>query len=487
MRFFIETNLPDFWNDIGDVIRIFFGEGAVVSDSSGATVLTHVHCQEEDEQVETVSLSYEGKPYSWSLRETIPNTDAVEFKRRIKRLIKRCAYHVLKEVSGYMPPWGSLTGIRPTRLYYQQLSQGLTEPEADRMFADEFDVSDSRIELIKEVIHSQSPYLAAEDSEYDIYIGIPFCKTRCSFCSFSSGTIGNGKRVEPYLNALMHEIEESAKLLAENQKRVRTIYIGGGTPTSISASQLERLLSGTLHAFGNVTEWTVEAGRPDTIDREKLAVMRDYPVSRISINPQSMNDETLIRIGRNHSAEEIRTTYELARSLGFDNINMDIIVGLPGENLEMFLNTLSCIREMRPESLTVHTLAIKHASKLHEAQYVHDWDVMYLKMADLGHACAHELGMKAYYLYRQKYMASNLENVGYAVPEKICIYNIDNMEETTNVLALGAGGISKRIFGANLRIERAPNVSDIDTYIACVDEMIERKRALIATQRAKEG
>ena len=312
-----------------------------------------------------------------------------------------------------------------------------------------------------------------------MYVGIPFCTTRCAYCSFSSGEIGDGHLVEPYLAALEREIDAARALMDEAGLRMRALYVGGGTPTSLDARQLARLLCRLQRAFPGATEWTVEAGRPDTLDEEKLRVLRDFPVGRISINPQTMNDATLQRIGRAHTAQDILSAYALARRIGFDHINMDLIAALPGETPADFERTLAKIRSLAPESLTVHTLAVKRSSRLHEQSYRPTETDTVQKMVERGLEAAHDMGMRAYYLYRQKYMAGNLENVGYALPGHACTYNIDIMEETTSILALGAGGISKRVQDdAEKRIRRAPNVQNIEQYTARVNEMIERKRAL---------
>ena len=290
--------------------------------------------------------------------------------------------------------------------------------------------------------------------------------------------------VEPYLAALLHEIEACAEMAREMGLHIRVGYIGGGTPSSLTTPQLDRLLAHVERHFGALAEFTVEAGRPDTLDAQKLHMLRDHPVTRISINPQTMNDATLTRIGRAHTAKQTVEAYELARSIGFDDINMDVIAALPGEDYAMFAHTLAEIRRLRPESLTVHTLAIKRSSRLHEEKYAQaEQDVA--RMVALGRQTAHDMGMRAYYLYRQKYMAENLENVGYALPGRFCRYNIDNMEETTSILALGAGGISKCVMREEEKILRAPNIANIEQYIDRVDEMIERKRIVFAEKAKK--
>ena len=399
----------------------------------------------------------------------------LEEKRQLKRLIKRCCYRLLKEVTGRRPAWGSLTGIRPTRLYYQQMEGGKSRAEARAALAALFDLSEEKLDLLDEIITAQEGLIERPQNACDLYIGIPFCTTRCSYCSFSSGEIGNGRLVEPYLNALFHEIDLCSEMARDMGLDIRVGYIGGGTPSSLTTAQLDRLLEHVQRRFGTLSEMTVEAGRPDTLDREKLAMLRSHPVTRISINPQTMNDETLRVIGRAHTAQQTIDCYELARSLGFDDINMDVIAALPGEDYGMFAHTLHVIRVLNPDSLTVHTLAVKRSSRLHEQKYQQQEEDV-ARMVALGRETAHAMGMRAYYLYRQKYMAQNLENVGYARPASICRYNIDNMEETTSVLALGAGGISKCVMRQEEKILRAPNIANIEQYIDRVDEMAARKR-----------
>ncbi|MBQ7825370.1 MAG: coproporphyrinogen dehydrogenase HemZ, partial [Clostridia bacterium] len=359
-----------------------------------------------------------------------------------------------------------------------------TREEARAALSDLFDLSDEKLDLLDEIIDAQDGLIQRPLNACDLYIGIPFCTTRCAYCSFSSGEIGNGKLVEPYLDALFHEIDLCSGMATEMGLDIRVGYIGGGTPSSLTTSQLDRLLCHMRKRFGKLDELTVEAGRPDTLDREKLSMLRSHPVTRISINPQTMNDQTLAIIGRAHTARQTIDCYHLARELGFDDINMDVIASLPGEDLNMFTHTLDVIRDLNPDSLTVHTLAIKRSSRLHEQKYQQqEEDVAH--MVALGRETAHAMGMRAYYLYRQKYMAENLENVGYARRNSICRYNIDNMEETTSVLALGAGGISKCVMRQEEKILRAPNIANIEQYIARVDEMVSRKRAAFEEKAAR--
>ena len=484
MRIAIETPFEGFRNDIADVVRLFYGEGAAVTmDEPHDAALTHTHALEEGMWTERFVLSCGAEDICETLRGEVFSCGGLEEKRQLKRLIKRCCYRLFKQVTGRRPAWGSLTGIRPTRLYYQQMETGKTRAQARAALADLFDLSDEKLDLLDEIIDAQHGLIHRPQSACDLYIGIPFCTTRCAYCSFSSGEIGNGKLVEPYLDALFREIDLSSRMAQEMGLDIRVGYIGGGTPSSLTTSQLDRLLCHMQTRFGKLEELTVEAGRPDTLDRQKLSMLRSHPVTRISINPQTMNDETLRVIGRAHTAQQTIDCYHMARELGFDDINMDVIAALPGEDYAMFAHTLDVIRDLDPDSLTVHTLAIKRSSKLHEQKYQQQEEDV-ARMVALGRETAHAMGMRAYYLYRQKYMAENLENVGYAKKKSICRYNIDNMEETTSVLALGAGGISKCVMRQEEKILRAPNIANIEQYIVRVDEMVERKRAAFSEKAA---
>ena len=482
MKTAIDTQLPQFQNDIADVVRLFYGEGAAVTPQEPHdALLVHTHRLDGSQWCEAFTLTAGDERLSMDMRADAVTDGGLEDKRQLKRLVKRCCYQLLKRYTGRTPAWGSLTGIRPTRLYYQQLERGKSRGEARTALHELFDLSEEKLDLLDEIITAQSGWVHRPQSACDLYVGIPFCTTRCAYCSFSSGEIGNGRLVEPYLAALMHEIDLCSELAQETGLQIRVGYVGGGTPSSLTTAQLDRLLTHIERRFGPLDEFTVEAGRPDTLDEEKLSMLRAHPVTRISINPQTMNDETLRAIGRAHTAQQTIDTYHLARKLGFDDINMDVIAALPGENLDMFARTLRIVGELAPDSLTVHTLAIKRSSRLHEQGYTQsERDVA--QMVQMGREAAHALGMRAYYLYRQKYMAENLENVGYARPDRICRYNIDNMEETTSVLALGAGGISKCVMRQEEKILRAPNIANIEQYIVRVDEMVQRKREAFAVK-----
>ena len=483
----IRTDTPEFFSDLGDMLRLFYGD-VTMSLTEGETVFEHRFSDIGGQWTDT----WKSGGQEYTLSAPVTRGTPVEIKRARKRQVKQCLYLLLKKMTGAFLPWGSLTGIRPTRLLYEAMEAGMDMDDARRHVIDAFDVSPDRADLLCEIARMQEGIRCPAKDEFDLYIGIPFCRTRCSYCSFSAGEIGNGRLVTPYVNALLREIELSKALMEEKGLRLRAGYIGGGTPTAIPCSDLEKILDTAQKAFPGAVEWTVEAGRPDTIDEEKLRMLRDHAVGRISVNPQTFSDETLRRIGRGHNSADTLRAFEQARSLGFDDINMDIIAALPGETVEDFEHTLSVIEELHPESVTVHSLAIKRSSRLHEQLHVNVGQHTQITAEGAADMIASarrrltELGWKPYYLYRQKYMAGNLENVGYALPGKACLYNIGNMEETASVLALGSGAISKWLFDRALRIERAPNVRNIEEYIARVDEMVDRKRKVIFSSEVAE-
>ena len=328
------------------------------------------------------------------------------------------------------------------------------------------------------------------EKEYSLYIGIPFCPTTCLYCSFTSFPVSRfGDRMRAYLDALYKELAFVAK--HHRDKKLTTIYIGGGTPTTLNPQQLDRLIRKIKCSFdlSDLVEFTVEAGRPDSITKEKLMVLRNHDISRISINPQTMKQETLDLIGRHHTVQQTIDSFYLARELGFDNINMDLIVGLPGESLSDVADTMEVIRKLAPDNLTVHSLAIKRAARLNiQRERYQDFEIV--NTADhiaLTSKVAEEMGLFPYYLYRQKNMAGNFENVGYAAPGKAGVYNVLIMEEKQSIVACGAGASTKRVWvqpnpDGTHRIERAENVKDVAQYITRIDEMIERKSRLFTKE-----
>ena len=477
----LQTDTPQFFSDLGDVLRLFYGDVSV-SMSDGDVLFEHRFT--ELDGVWTDTWTSQGRQNALS-QPAFPGTP-LEVKRLRKRQVKSALYGLLKQLTGMHPPWGSLTGIRPTRLIYEAMEAGLSPEEAERNVISTFDVTPDRAALLSDIVDMQRGIREAPADRFDLYIGIPFCRTRCSYCSFASGELGDGSRVQPYVDALLREIALSKALMDEAGMRLRAGYIGGGTPTAIPCGDLERILAAAQAAFPDAVEWTVEAGRPDTIDEEKLQMLKRRGVTRISVNPQTFSDDTLRRVGRAHTGQDTVDAYRLARSMGFDDINMDVIAALPGETVADFAHTLEVVEDLAPDSVTVHALAIKRSSRLHEQLVVAGAGYGQIEaegaaeMIALARRRLTARGWRPYYLYRQKYMAGNLENVGYAKPGKACLYNIGNMEETVSVLALGAGAITKWLFSDHsLRIERAPNVRNIDEYVARVEEMVQRKRSVI--------
>ena len=401
----------------------------------------------------------------------------------IKKECKLSIYQDLCDYTGKTLPWGNLTGIRPTKLAMGMLAEGKEDAEIVAWLKAAHAVSDEKAQLSLDIARREKAILDRLHYEdgYSLYIGIPFCPTTCLYCSFTSYPLAVWrKRVDEYLQALFQEIDFVAETY--KNKILDTVYIGGGTPTTLEAAELDRLLQYVRDKFDfcQVSEFTVEAGRADSITRKKLDVLKKHGVTRISVNPQTMKDETLKYIGRQHTVAQVKDAFWLAREAGFDNINMDIILGLPGELESDVQNTIHEICKLNPDSLTVHSLAVKRASKL--SQWIEENGIATLRNTDstmdIAQKGAYALEMKPYYLYRQKNMSGNFENVGYAREGKYGIYNILIMEEKQTIVACGAGSISKRVYPDGL-IKRSENVKDVSQYIERIGEMIERKRVLL--------
>lgn len=476
MTFGLSGPVPGFFKELADVLRIFFPDARETAEGADLRVdIAEEGIGKERRSRVTLSGCLAG---SHAIKSEISADPLVE-KRLHKRQQKLALYFALKAATGQTPPWGSLTGIRPTRLLYAQMAEGLPIGDAARQVAGIFDLSDEKAELLADVVRSQQALPQASERDMGIYIGIPFCETRCRYCSFISSQVGDGKLLPIYVDALIQETRAVCQMVEEQGLVVRSVYVGGGTPTALPADLLDRVLLAAAPLIQKAGEVTVEAGRPDSITAEKLRVISDHGATRISINPQTMHDGTLLAIGRRHTRAQAEAAYAQAREMGFGNINMDLIAGLPGEDGAMFEETLDWAGNIAPESLTVHTLSLKRSSDMYRYGDAVPQEAAVETMVRRAREAAREMGMNPYYLYRQKHMAGNLENVGYAKPGHECLYNMDMMEDTGSVLALGAGGISKRVFEGGARILRAPNVRNPEEYIARVDEMIARKEALM--------
>lgn len=393
-------------------------------------------------------------------------------------------------------PWGILNGIRPAKIATKLLLEGKDGRQVVEYFMKECGVSRRKATLALQVAKCELPIREAMyDDGISIYIGIPFCPTRCLYCSFvTCGTRQAAKLIPEYLTCLKKEIAYTGQIVAQNKNRVETVYIGGGTPTTLSAPQLDDLLSWVYDAFdlSACREFTVEAGRPDTVTYEKLKTLKRHGVDRISINPQSMNQETLDLIGRAHTPDQIRQAVAMARDCGFDCINMDVIAGLPGETPDMFRYTLEEVEKLSPENTTVHTMSIKRSSRLHE--YLEQYQLAdaetVMEMVDYARDFLTRQEKHPYYLYRQKNQLGNLENVGYAKAGFDSLYNIYIMEEIQTILSLGCGGVTKTVERSTDRIERIFNVKEPQDYIARIDEMLARKAVLFSNingMRQKKG
>lgn len=400
-----------------------------------------------------------------------------------KDCFKRFFYRSLVEITGRELPWGNLTGIRPTKLAYAMLEERKQDQEIIEELQRTHYVSREKCELSIEIARRERELLSGIHYQggYSLYIGIPFCPSTCLYCSFTSYPIAAHRQwVDQYIDCVIREMEYVSQCYGD--KVLDTVYIGGGTPTTLEPEQLDRLLGSlkSLFDFTTVQEFTVEAGRADSITRDKLEVLRRHGVSRISVNPQTMKQETLDIIGRKATVEQVLDAYRLAREVGFDNINMDLILGLPGESEVDVQHTIDRVVDLAPDSLTVHSLAIKRASRLN--QWIQEHGIETLRNTDetmeIAAVGAKALNMHPYYLYRQKNMSGNFENVGYAREGKYGLYNILIMEEVQTIVALGAGSITKRVYPDG-RIERCENVKEVIQYIDRIDEMIERKRILL--------
>ncbi|MDO5111504.1 MAG: coproporphyrinogen dehydrogenase HemZ [Clostridia bacterium] len=465
-----------FYNDIAEELRLFTDAAVVCAETPDAADVTVLL----DGWTARAQATLAPGRADYSYTHPAVTGSLLVVKRYEKRCVKIAAFRMMQKLYNTATPWGSLTGIRPTRLYRELLQEGVEA--ADAMMLDEFDVSPDKLRLAKTITAVQQPIFATQTpKDVDVYIGVPYCRTRCLYCSFGSEVRGAKTDMCAYLDALKQDIAYGAAIVRDAGYTLRSVYMGGGTPTVLTAAELEDVLAFALDAYGGYgQEFTVEAGRPDTIDEEKLALLKRLGVGRISINPQSMNADTLERIGRSHSPESIPAIFAISREIGFTNINMDVIAGLPGEDDAAMRRTLDAIMEMEPDNLTVHTLAIKRSSRLKQCleQYPLPDAATAESMTRMGAQAAEKMGMRPYYMYRQKYMRGNLENVGYAVPGKECIYNVDMMEETTSIMAHGAGAMTKRIFGGEHRVERIPNPKDVPTYIQKLAWLEKEKRKL---------
>ena len=468
--------------------RILFSDAPSLPENDPRTVRTYIvpaganilfRCEAEIDGVYRSDGFYAARP---------EETDPAAFDAACEKLLAQPMLHVLSDITGITPPWGVLTGVRPAKLMRRYLAQ-YGEEEALRRFTGPLMVSKEKAALACRVAQAENEIAKlSADNSFSLYVSIPFCPTRCAYCSFVSHSIAQAKKLIPdYVRLLCREIGQTAALADELGLRLETVYIGGGTPTSLSADDLKTIMDALNASFDmkNAREFTVEAGRPDTVDREKLTVLKNAGVTRISINPQTFSNAVLARIGRQHTAAETIEKYHLARDMGFDNINMDLIAGLPGDTAEGFAATLDRAVALAPENITVHTLALKRSSELSVSATglpTSDSDGAGCRAtSEMLRSAASALpaaGYAPYYLYRQSKSAGNLENVGWTKPGRACLYNVFMMEEIHSVLAVGGGAVTRLADPRDGRIERVYNFKYPYEYIGRFEAQSERKQAV---------
>lgn len=461
-----------FWFELENLTRLFFpNEKITVYKEFETTQTPFIYTEVADK----VCISADINGFTKSL--TAEKSDDNEL------VAAQLLYKILCEYTGITQPWGVLTGVRPVKLL-RRIIEDEGQINAKKKFTDEFFVSHEKLELAKETEHNEKRILdLSQKNSFSLYVGIPFCPSRCSYCSFVMASIERAKKLmEPYVELLCEEIRATAQIAKDLGLRLETVYFGGGTPTTLSAQQLDRVLSTVNKSFDMTTcrEFTVEAGRPDTIDTERLFALKENKVDRISINPQTVNDNVLREIGRKHTAEQFYKAFELARKCGFDNINTDLIAGLPTDTFESFKESLDSIRSLSPECVTVHTLCMKRASTLtNQGVTLNKEDaVQARKMLEYTQSILTADEYIPYYMYRQSRMVGNLENVGWSKKGYESLYNVYVMDETHTILACGSGGVTKLKNNDKDYLERIFNFKYPYEYVDRFDELIERKSAI---------
>ncbi len=449
---------------------------ALFPEGTGGEALSTLH-RGQTWLTASAKITLDGKTATASRRLKV-SEETVRLRRRV---LQQSYYLAAIQLLPSLPAWGALAGVRPTKITTRHLLEGGTPQSADKLMKDVYYVTPDRRRLALDC--SASTVAAAkllEPEDLSLYVGIPFCPTRCTYCSFVSRTIGKKTELlDPYLNALLKEIEITGKLLADSGKTLRTIYIGGGTPTTLSTPQMTYLLDAIRDSFdlSRCIEFTVEGGRPDTLDARKLRTIRDHGADRMSINPQTMEDAVLRACGRPHKAVDVVRAYGEAVEAGFGAINMDLIAGLPQDNFDGFRRSLDAVAALDPANITVHTLALKKGADLFEKRQGLSTPEAVTAMVDYANTTLRSLGYKPYYLYRQKYMSGSFENVGWSRDGLDCLYNIYMMEEVHTILSLGGGGMNK-VNLSDGSLKRFHNPKFPEQYIEMIDDVLEQKKEL---------
>ena len=463
------------------VIRIFFPSERVIEGKSSDEPERYVFCEVAEREDEVryycrAVINGKNEEYSFFYPKNEDDSDSLR-----ERLLAKAMLKVLTAVTGIVPPWGILTGIRPSKLMRKYISESGVD-NARRIFTDFFEASEEKTALAESVALTENRVVEESDKRsFSLYISIPFCPTRCSYCSFVSHSVESAKKLIPdYVKCLCEEIRHTAEIVKEAELKLETVYIGGGTPTSLDAEYLEEITDtvNTCFDMKRVKEFTVEAGRPDTIDEKKLTVLKNAGVSRISINPQTFSDSVLKAVGRCHTASDVIEKFHLARKMGFDNINMDFIAGLPTDTYESFCESLDKAIRLSPENITVHTLSVKRSSRMNQQGQEFCDEKVTEKMVEYASAALTSGGYVPYYMYRQSKTSANLENVGWCKPSVPCLYNIYMMEEIHTVLAVGASAVTKLTLPESDALQRIFNYKYPYEYISDFSEMLERKKAV---------
>lgn len=474
----------DFHYECESLCRVYFPNEKIniVYDESGEdsrTVVTRCNACENGNLIR-VEADIEGEIRNL---EAVVAADEAEMRDKCELKTAQLIYEALSDITGYTPPWGIQTGVRPSKLVLRLLEE-MSRDEAWKYFTEELLVSEEKARLAFTVAEAEQKIIdLSQDNSFSLYVSIPFCPTRCSYCSFVSHSIGNSnaKRILPeYLEKLAEEIEMTGEIASELGLRLESVYFGGGTPGVLEAPQMDRLLSTIEKSFdlSTVREYTVEVGRPDTVTPEKLRILRLHNVGRISINPQTFNLKTLETIGRNHTVEQSVKAYQLAKAYGFDSINMDLIAGLPDESFEDFCSSVDTAISLAPENITVHTLALKRSSNLNAAGTEVSGGNTAKKMLEYAASRLSQCGYAPYYMYRQSKCVGNLENVGWCKTGHECLYNVFMMEECHTVLAVGAGAVIKLCEPGTHNVERIFNYKYPYEYISDFDKISERKNGI---------
>ncbi|MCR5736824.1 MAG: coproporphyrinogen dehydrogenase HemZ [Eubacterium sp.] len=465
--------------DVQSLVQAFYPGQDFQVNKEDASASKTIQVFFRDNEI-TAEISAKGLEFLKAQKKISVDCQDEAQRRIVKNELKKVLYELFVKDTGKELPWGNLTGIRPAKIPALMMEEGKTEEEIRLFMKEEYLISEEKLNLAMQVANKERQLLQNMDYKngYSLYVGIPFCPTTCLYCSFTSFPVQRYReKIDDYVSAVIKEMEFLGEQL--KGRELNTVYIGGGTPTTLEPEHLKRLIEALKSNFDftTVREFTVEAGRPDSITEEKLMVLKECGVDRISINPQTMNEETLKIIGRKHTVEQVKDAFKMARKAGFDNVNMDFILGLPEETEEMIRYSFEEAAKLQPESLTVHSLALKRASRMsmnygkyQDLKMENDSDLM-----KIAASYAEGLQMEPYYLYRQKNMAGNQENIGYAIPGKECLYNILMMGDYQDVWAVGAGAVTKLLSENRLEGKRIDTLKNVDLYIERIDEMIERK------------